>query len=168
MCYSVLEWDAKTIGKRNRFYFSTGYSSRWDKASGQVANNKPINLVALQSKWSHQKASDLINTGESPSLAVLNVSTVNLSLQYEMALHLPKECARMSGSREWWWMGLNPAGHWSQVVFLGGQYRGQSCLTPLEMIWVRGLNAPSASLQMAPNCKEALICLRGGPTKGSG
>ena len=75
MCYLVLEWDAKTKGRRSRFYFSTGYSSRWDKAPGQVANNKPINLVALQSKWSHQKASDLINTGESPSLAVLNVST---------------------------------------------------------------------------------------------
>lgn len=60
---------------------------------------------------------------------------------------------------------------WQQVVmvFLRGQYWGQSCFMSSQMIWVRGLSACSVSLQMTPNSEEVRICLRvGKPTEGFG
>jgi len=42
------------------------------------------------------------------------------------------------------------------------QFWVQSCLTPLSMIWMRGLSAPSVSLQMTPSWAGVSICLRVG------
>jgi len=53
-------------------------------------------------------------------------------------------------------------GGWSQVVFPRAQLWGQSCLTSLSMIWMRGLSAPSVSLQMTPSWAGVLICSRVG------
>jgi len=59
-------------------------------------------------------------------------------------------------------MELNPAGGQSQVVFLRAQFWVQPCLTSLSMIWMRGLSAPSVSLQMKPNWVGVSICSRVG------
>jgi len=49
-------------------------------------------------------------------------------------------------------MELNATGDQLQEVFPRAQFWVWSCLTPLSMIWMRGLSACSASLQMTPSC----------------
>jgi len=51
---------------------------------------------------------------------------------------------------------------WSQVVSLRAQFWVWSCLTSLSMIWMRGLGAPSVSLQMTPSWVGVSICWRVG------
>jgi len=67
-----------------------------------------------------------------------------------------------AGSREWWRMELNPTGGWSQEVFPRAQFWVWSCLTSSAMIWMRGLSAPSVSLQMTPSWAGVFICSRVG------
>ena len=66
----------------------------------------------------------------------------------------------MAKPRKWWWMGLNPAGIWSWVVFRNGHYWGLSGLIYLLMIWTGELTVPSISLQLTSSWEEAFICLR--------
>jgi len=55
-------------------------------------------------------------------------------------------------------MGLNPVGGWSQAVSPRAQFCSQSSLS---MIWMRGLSAPSVSLQMMPSWAGVVDLLEG-------
>jgi len=59
-------------------------------------------------------------------------------------------------------MELNLVCGWSRVVFPRAQYWGQFCLISLSMIWMRGLSAPSVSLQMTLSWVGVLIFSRVG------
>jgi len=55
---------------------------------------------------------------------------------------------------------------WQPVTVLPkAQFCVQSCLTSLSMIWMRGLSAPSVSLQMTPSWAGVSICLRVGRSR---
>ena len=56
-------------------------------------------------------------------------------------------------------MELSPAGGRLQVVFPRAQFWVRSCLTSSSMLWMRGLSAPSVSLQMTPSWEAVSICL---------
>jgi len=75
-----------------------------------------------------------------------------------MKVHL--ELLLVNGVKSSWWTVRSSAP--------GAQYWGHSYLTSLLMILMRGLNAPSVSLQRTPSWKGVLICLRGeGHYKGT-
>jgi len=56
-------------------------------------------------------------------------------------------------------MELNSAGGRSGVVFRRAQFWGQYCKIPISMLWMKGLNVPSVSLQTTPSWVGVLICL---------
>jgi len=67
----------------------------------------------------------------------------------------------MAECREWWRMELNPAGGRPRVVSPRAHFWVWSCLTSLAMIWMRGLSAPSVSLQMIPSWVGSVDLLKG-------
>jgi len=67
----------------------------------------------------------------------------------------------MAGPKELWSMELNPVGGQSQAASPRAQCWGRFCLISSLMILMRGLSAPSVSLQTTPSWDGALICQRG-------
>ena len=118
----------------------------------------------------YDKVTRLVDEGQAVDVVYLDFSkafdTVPHNILVEkLAAHHLDECTlcwvKQARPKESWSMELNPVGSLSRAVSLKAQCWGHFCLISSLMILMRGLIAPSVSLQMTPSWEGVLICMRG-------